>query len=179
MGSSTARGPQISLSFPAMRCCPTGGHRRGLQRGSMRRSICSAREPPRKSRLGDARREPSATAPASGELHLMCGSGAMAGRSGRRSSLVPARFRSLASVADTLENLGTLDLFSTDLSAGMLDNRFIAMKDPSSTIAGPIDNRGKLVLQGTTNLAQSLVNRPGAIMRVEGTPLVPAIFNIP
>jgi len=86
---------------------------------------------------------------------------------------------SAISVADTLENLGTLDLFSTDLSAGMLDNRFIAMKDPSSTIAGPIDNRGKLVLQGSTNLAQSLVNRPGAIMRVEGTPLVPAIFNIP
>ncbi len=59
-----------------------------------------------------------------------------------------------------------------------LANHGTFLKNPVSTLAGVIENHGRLVLQGTTAADSTLTNHPGANLRIEGTPTAAAIFEL-
>ena len=59
-----------------------------------------------------------------------------------------------------------------------LANHGTFLKNPVSTLDGAIENYGHLVLQGTTIADSTLVNHPGANLRIEGTPTAAAVFEL-
>ncbi len=86
--------------------------------------------------------------------------------------------------AATVENRGSVVLGSPVSPIGgavmhaVLVNHGTFLKNPVSTLVGAIANHGKLVLQGTTSADSTLVNHPGANLRIEGTPTAAAIFQL-
>lgn len=86
--------------------------------------------------------------------------------------------------ATTVENRGSVVLGSPVSPIGgvlmnaSLVNHGTFLKNPVTTLVGAIDNHGKLVLQGTTPADSTLVNHPGANLRIEGTPTAAASFQL-